>query len=169
MMVQDLQRSYILCGIKVEAGARSRICCLAAQYLAIYIYPFSFCLSSPESRLRLVFSIQKMAPDTLSLQGKVAIITGSGRENGIGAGIALALARNGAKVTLNYVSDSTASRAAVVIKKIQELGGDAIAVQADITSPDAPGKLVQATLEAFKVDKIDILGMNILIGCPRNF
>jgi NAD(P)-dependent dehydrogenase (short-subunit alcohol dehydrogenase family) len=42
-----------------------------------------------------------MAPGTLSLDGKVVIITGSGKENGIGAGIASALARNGSWVTIN--------------------------------------------------------------------
>ncbi len=42
-----------------------------------------------------------MTPDTLSLDGKVAIVTGSGRENGIGAAIAFALAVNGASITIN--------------------------------------------------------------------
>lgn len=59
-----------------------------------------------------------MTPDTLSLAGKVAIVTGSGRENGIGAAIANALARNGAAMTINYVSNASAPRAAAVAKRI---------------------------------------------------
>jgi NAD(P)-dependent dehydrogenase (short-subunit alcohol dehydrogenase family) len=62
-----------------------------------------------------------MTHDTLSLDGKVAIVTGSGRENGIGAAIANALARNGAAVTINYVSDSSAPRAAAVAKRSRML------------------------------------------------
>jgi NAD(P)-dependent dehydrogenase (short-subunit alcohol dehydrogenase family) len=90
-----------------------------------------------------------MSPDTLSLECKVAIVTGSGRENGIGAAIAWALA---------YVSDSVAPRAAAVAKKIEELGGKATVVQVDITTPQGAAKLVNETLKAFKTDKIDILG-----------
>lgn len=95
--------------------------------------------------------------DTLSLEGKVAIITGSGRETGIGAATAAALARNGASVTINYVSDATAPRAANVVKSIQEAGGKAIAVRADVTKPEEAKKLVEGTLKGFNTDKIDIL------------
>jgi len=103
-----------------------------------------------------------MHPDTLSLEGKVAIVTGSGRENGIGAAIAWALARNGASVTINYVSDSVAPRAAAVAKKVEELGGKAAVVQVDITTPEGAAKLVNETLKAFQTDKIDILGKSSL-------
>jgi hypothetical protein len=99
-----------------------------------------------------------MAPDTLSLDGKVAIITGSGKENGIGAGIATALARNGAWVTINYVSDSTASRAANLAKKIESEGGKVTVVHADISTTEGAARLVKETLKAFNVDRIDILG-----------
>lgn len=95
--------------------------------------------------------------DTLSLEGKVAIITGSGRETGIGAATAAALARNGASVTINYVSDATAPRAANVVKSIQEAGGKAIAVRADVTKPEEAKRLVDETLKGFNTDKIDIL------------
>jgi NAD(P)-dependent dehydrogenase (short-subunit alcohol dehydrogenase family) len=96
--------------------------------------------------------------DTLSLQGKVAIVTGSGRENGIGAGIALALARNGASVVVNYVSDSTKDRAEVVCSRLREAGGQAIAVQASVDTKEGARYLVNKTLEGFKTDQIDILG-----------
>lgn len=95
--------------------------------------------------------------DTLSLEGKVAIITGSGRETGIGAATAAALARNGASVTINYVSDATAPRAANVVKSIQDAGGRVIAVRADVTKPEEAKRLVEETLKGFNTDKIDIL------------
>ena len=98
-----------------------------------------------------------MGVDTLSLAGKVAIITGSGRENGIGAGIAMALARNGASVTINHVSDSSAPRAAKVAEKIREDGGKATVIQASVDK-DGAQALVDGTLKAFGVDHIDILG-----------
>lgn len=99
-----------------------------------------------------------MVQDTLSLAGKVAIVTGSGRETGIGAGIALALARNGARVTINHVSDTSTPRAANVAQMIRAQGGEAIVVQADISTQEGTKKLVQETLAAFNVDHIDILG-----------
>lgn len=99
-----------------------------------------------------------MSPDTLSLEGKVAIITGSGRERGIGAGIAAVLARNGARVALNYVSESTAVQAAEVLKRIERQGGSAVAVQADVSTSEGTAKLVRETLTAFDAEHVDILG-----------
>jgi NAD(P)-dependent dehydrogenase (short-subunit alcohol dehydrogenase family) len=99
-----------------------------------------------------------MSPDTLSLEGKVAIVTGSGREKGIGAGIAAALTRNGARVAINYVSDSTATQAAEVVKKISSQGASVVAIQADISTEEGAAKLVSETLAAFGVDHVDILG-----------
>ncbi|OBS22626.1 hypothetical protein FPOA_08961 [Fusarium poae] len=98
--------------------------------------------------------------DTLSLKGKVAIVTGSGRENGIGAGIALALARNGASVTVNYVSDSTKERAENVCTMLSEAGGKAIAVQASVDTIEGAQNLVNKTLQGFNTDHIDILVNN---------
>ncbi|KAM0355101.1 hypothetical protein ACHAPU_000959 [Fusarium lateritium] len=98
--------------------------------------------------------------DTLSLQGKVAIVTGSGRENGIGAGIALALARNGASVVVNYVSDSSKSRAENVCNMLREAGGQAISVQASVDTKEGAKYLVDKTLEGFKTDHIDVLVNN---------
>ena len=98
-----------------------------------------------------------MAPDTLSLTGKIAIVTGSGRENGIGAAIATALGRNGASVAINYVSDASSSRAASVAASIEALGAKAIVVQADVSTPEGAAKLIKETLAGFETDKIDIL------------
>lgn len=99
-----------------------------------------------------------MAPDNLSLAGKVAVVTGSGRESGIGACIAATLARNGALVTINYISDASASRAADVAETICRQGGRAAVVKADISTPEGAKVLIDETLLAFGVDHIDILG-----------
>ena len=99
-----------------------------------------------------------MPVDTLSLAGKVAIVTGSGRENGIGAAIAAALARNGAAVTISYVSDSSAPRAKIVEEKIRSSGGKVTVIRAAVDQEGAKS-LVEGTLKAFGTDHIDILGM----------
>lgn len=98
--------------------------------------------------------------DSLSLVNKIAIITGSGKENGIGAGIALALASAGARVVINYVSGSTAPRAAEVAVRVQAVAGQGgvIVVQADISTTEGTQKLVDETLKGFGADHIDILG-----------
>lgn len=105
-----------------------------------------------------------MAPTTLSLTGKTAVVTGSGRENGIGAAIALVLARNGARVAINYVSDSSAPRAAKVAANIEAAGGQVIVVQADVSTPEGAAKLIKDSLAGFKTDKIDILINNAGAG-----
>ena len=96
-------------------------------------------------------------PDSsLSLQGKVALVTGSGKTRGIGAAIAALLARHGASVVLNYVSPSTGPSAAGVAERIVAAGGKALVVQADISRPEEAQRLVQETVTAF--GQIDILG-----------
>lgn len=62
------------------------------------------------------------------LDGKVALVTGSGR--GIGAAIATELGRLGAKVVVNYAN--SAESAEKVVAGIKELGSDSIAFKADI-------------------------------------
>ncbi|KAI1487238.1 hypothetical protein F5X96DRAFT_163907 [Biscogniauxia mediterranea] len=108
-----------------------------------------------------------MTPETLSLVDKVAIITGSGRENGIGAGIAEALARNGASVTINYVSDSTGPQATHLVEALRsKYRVPVVAIQADVTTTDGASQLVTGTLKAFSVDHIDILVNNAGRGIP---
>jgi NAD(P)-dependent dehydrogenase (short-subunit alcohol dehydrogenase family) len=101
-----------------------------------------------------------MTVDTFSLEGKVAIVSGSGRENGMGAAIAMLLAKNGASVTINHVSESSASRAEVVAMRIRDNGGKAIVVKSSVDSPAGAKFLVKETLSQFKTDRIDILGMH---------
>lgn len=99
-----------------------------------------------------------MAGDTLSLAGKIAIVTGSGKENGIGAGIVRALARNGAAVTINCVSDNTLPRAEAFAETLRTQGQRVAVVQADVSTFEGAKKIVDETLKAFDCDKIDILG-----------
>ncbi|KEY67557.1 hypothetical protein S7711_10016 [Stachybotrys chartarum IBT 7711] len=94
-----------------------------------------------------------MTRDNLSLDGKSAIITGSGRENGIGAAIAKAFARNGARVAIHYVSDSSKPRAERVAKDIADKYGAQVTVlhgAADV--PGTSDRLVKGALAAFDID-----------------
>ncbi|EXJ89648.1 hypothetical protein A1O3_02715 [Capronia epimyces CBS 606.96] len=105
--------------------------------------------------------------DSLSLAGKVAIITGSGKENGIGAGIATALARHGAAVVLNHVSEATGPRAAAVAERLQaEYGVKVAVVRADVSTQDGAKSLVEQGLKVLGVDKLDILVNNAGGGPP---
>ena len=98
------------------------------------------------------------APETLSLAGKVAVVTGAGREPGIGAGIATALARNGAAVVVNFVSDATRPKAAALAERLRsEHGARVETVQTDIESPAGAKELVDRTLVVFQTANIDIL------------
>ncbi|KAL3427885.1 3-ketoacyl-acyl carrier protein reductase [Phlyctema vagabunda] len=95
----------------------------------------------------------------LSLADKVAIVTGSSR--GIGAAIALELAKRGAKVVITYVSTSSEKLVDELIATIKALdnGSSAIKVQADMASVDAPKKIISEATTAFGND-IDILVNN---------
>ncbi len=88
------------------------------------------------------------------LEGKVAIVTGSSR--GIGRAIALELARQGCRVTVNYRSNAAA--AAEVVALIHGQGGEARAVQADVSVAEEAQMLVESTLGAFGT--VDILVNN---------
>ncbi|SDW48476.1 SDR family oxidoreductase [Nitrosomonas oligotropha] len=89
------------------------------------------------------------------LQGKVALVTGSAR--GIGAEIALTLAKAGAKVIVNYAQNQAAADR--VCAAITEAGGECLAVQADVSDPAAVRQLFTAAIERFQ--QIDILVNNV--------
>ncbi|KGF20596.1 short-chain dehydrogenase [Arthrobacter sp. HMSC06H05] len=88
------------------------------------------------------------------LEGKVAIVTGSSR--GIGADTAKILAAEGAAVVVNY--RDKAPRANKVVKAIEEAGGRAVAVKADLTVAEDREALVKAAVENF--GHLDILVLN---------
>ena len=86
----------------------------------------------------------------MKLEGKVAVITGAG--TGIGQGIALALAQEGASIVVDYVGKPSTSQD--TIDKVKAIGGKAIGVEADVSKPEDVANLVAKTLEAFA--KLDI-------------
>ncbi len=90
----------------------------------------------------------------MSLSGKAALVTGASR--GIGQAIALELAKNGARVVVNYARDAAGAEATV--QAIQAAGGEARAIQADVSDFKAADGLVKATVEAF--GSVDILVNN---------
>ncbi|OMB86536.1 MULTISPECIES: glucose 1-dehydrogenase [Mycolicibacterium] len=89
-----------------------------------------------------------------NLEGKVAIVTGSSR--GIGAAIAARLAADGASVVVNYVASK--DKADQVVKRIEQAGGKAIAIQADMGDWSQAQMLVQKAAAEF--GRLDILVNN---------
>src|SRR5215475_9402670 len=83
--------------------------------------------------------------DSFRLDGKVAVVTGSGRN--IGRSIAESFAALGAKVVINGHSDDTAM--ASVVEAIRGRGGEAIAIKADVSRDDDVGRLVDGAVAAF--------------------
>lgn len=93
---------------------------------------------------------------TLPLSGKVALITGSSR--GIGRGIALELSLRGASIVVNYAKGKEAADS--VVKEIEsyKTGAEAIALQADVSSPESIAAMFKQAHEHF--GKIDIVVSN---------
>jgi 3-oxoacyl-[acyl-carrier protein] reductase len=88
------------------------------------------------------------------LEGKTAIVTGASR--GIGKATALDLAREGAKVVVNYASSSGAADA--VVAAVKAMGGEAITFKADVSKADEVDQMVEETLKQF--GSIDVLVNN---------
>ncbi len=80
----------------------------------------------------------------MSLAGKSAVVTGASR--GIGQAIAVELGKRGSKVVVNYAKD--AEGANTTVQKIQEAGGEARAIQADVADYKAAEGLIKAAVEA---------------------
>ena len=97
----------------------------------------------------------ELLPENLQqLNEKVAIITGGSR--GIGKAAALALATQGAKIVVNYARSGEAAEE--VVKTITKAGGEAIAVQADVSQPEDVDNLIKQTLAKF--GRVDVLVNN---------
>jgi 3-oxoacyl-[acyl-carrier protein] reductase len=95
-----------------------------------------------------------MSANLPSLKGKVAIVTGASR--GIGRAIAQELASYGAIVVVNYASSSDAADS--LVAEITAAGGEAIALQADVSQIDQVEALFNAAIDKYK--RIDILVNN---------
>lgn len=91
----------------------------------------------------------------MKLKGKVAVVTGGARD--IGRAISIRLAKEGAKVVVNYFSSEADSK--TTLAAIKEVGGEAIAVRADVTKQSDIDHLVAKTKEAFG-ERVDILVNN---------
>ncbi|WP_285415044.1 SDR family oxidoreductase [Variovorax sp. efr-133-TYG-130] len=89
----------------------------------------------------------------LSLQGKVALVTGGARD--VGREIALGLAAEGAAVVVNYHGSKAGAEA--VVSEIREHGGRALAIGCDISKLDAVQAMVAQTVAEFG-------GLNILVN-----
>jgi 3-oxoacyl-[acyl-carrier protein] reductase len=83
---------------------------------------------------------------SMEATGPVCIVTGGSR--GLGRAIALALGGDGCKVVVNYASSAAAAEK--VAEEIKALGGDAVAIQADMSTVDGVNGLFKATAEAFE-------------------
>ena len=88
----------------------------------------------------------------LKLEGRVALVSGSGR--GIGRGIALKLASEGASVVVN---DLDAEPALAVVAEIEKAGGKATACTGSVTAPDFAERFVKTAVDTYK-------GLDIVIN-----
>ena len=96
----------------------------------------------------------------MRLKDRIAIVTGGGR--GIGRAVAIAFAREGAHVLVNYVNRSNAAEE--VVAEIEKLGRKALAVKADVASTVEAQNMVNMAIE--KLGGLDILVNNAGISLP---
>ena len=96
----------------------------------------------------------------MRLEGKAALITGSSR--GVGRAIALAYAREGASVVVNYTSNKDAAEE--VVASIEKMGSRAISFKADVAKGAEAEALVKRGIEEF--GDLDILVNNAGFGRP---
>ncbi|KIX09927.1 uncharacterized protein Z518_01008 [Rhinocladiella mackenziei CBS 650.93] len=110
-----------------------------------------------------------MSRDLLAqtLEGKVAIVTGSSR--GLGADMAMDMARRGAKVVVTYISPSSEEKAAKLVSDIKALpnNASAIHVRADLGDITSPAHIVKSTTSAFGPD-IHILVNNAALQVTKS-
>ena len=97
-----------------------------------------------------------------TLKNKVAIVTGSSK--GIGAQIALSLAESGAKTIINYANDDAAANN--IVSQIKSAGGEAIAIQADVSNTKQVEAMFDATISAFGKPDILVNSAGIMINKP---
>ena len=90
----------------------------------------------------------------MRLKGKIAIVTGGGR--GMGAAYSVAMAREGAKVIVNYVGNAKAAEA--IVNRIRKDGGEAVACQADVGEKADVQKMVDFTVQKF--GRLDVMVNN---------
>lgn len=97
---------------------------------------------------------------TTSLDGLVALVTGAGggEQAGIGGAIARCLARAGARVAVNDLTEAAAAATVAQLQAMGAGGAGAVALAGDVTDPEQADGLVQRTVDHF--GQIDILVNN---------
>jgi NAD(P)-dependent dehydrogenase (short-subunit alcohol dehydrogenase family) len=106
-----------------------------------------------------------------AVEGKVVVVTGAG--NGIGRDIALAMARDGARVVVNDIGaslsgdPSDANPAEQVVTEIRAFGGEAIANRDSVSDPTAAQRIIEAAVDTF--GRIDCVVNNAGILRDRIF
>ena len=88
------------------------------------------------------------------LEGKVVVVTGG--NSGIGKGIVLAMAKEGASVVVDYVAHEDATKS--LIAEVEHAGGKAVGVEADITKADDLHRMMQTAFDSF--GRLDVLVNN---------
>lgn len=96
----------------------------------------------------------------MRLSDKAAVVTGASR--GVGRAVALAFAREGANIVVNYASNEGAARE--VVKTIEKIGRKAVMVRGDVSKKEEAVAVVQAAKEYF--GRLDVLVNNAGISRP---
>ena len=91
----------------------------------------------------------------MSLRNRVALVTGGSR--GIGRGLALRLAQDGARMAIAYRSNKVAAQQA--LRQLQAHGADCVAVETDITDPGRCDQLIKTVVDRF--GRIDVIVNNV--------
>ena len=99
----------------------------------------------------------------MKLENKVAVVTGSA--TGIGQAIAVAMAREGASVVVDYIGKPDAPQK--TLQLIQDAGGKAMAIDTDVSQPDQVNALIQQTVQKF--GSVDIFVNNAGIEFKHPF
>jgi NAD(P)-dependent dehydrogenase (short-subunit alcohol dehydrogenase family) len=98
----------------------------------------------------------------MKLKGKTAVVTGAGR--GLGQAIALAMSREGARLT---VMSRTLHEIELTAHKIIEQGGECLVFQGDVSDPNNVDSMARQTIERFS--RVDVLVNNAAVMGPTRF
>ena len=112
-----------------------------------------------------------MSSNTQMVKGKVVVVTGAG--GGIGRDLALAMAREGAKVVVNDIGASVSGEgsdsgpAQAVVNEIKAMGGEAVANTDSVSEAASAGRIIQAAIDTF--GRVDVVVNNAGILRDRFF